>query len=407
MTRAFTRWATPRTALVAATVMLLFLAAAVPLSLLTHNLSQSVPFLPAGVVGVILARQRPRNPIGWVFVALALTVFVTADASQYAMLAYRLHHPGLPLARLAVAANAMWINFVLLLPLPILLFPDGRVASGFWRWTLRLYLALSAIVILLLGLGGAVQALTAHHIQVDSSGDLVTPHSQGSALQNVGAATFLLLYVAIVFSWVLRQVLGYRRASGDRRAQLKWLMAGGLISVVGLVLALTESSAASPILRVMASVGFVGVAALPISIGVGVLKYRLYEIDRLVSRTLSYAIVTGLLVGVYVAMIALTTRLIPLSSSVGVAASTLAAVGLFTPVRRRVQHRVDRRFNRASYDAEAMVGSFTSRLRDAVNLDAVRGDLLRVVNAAVEPSHLSLWIRPVARGLPENARTPR
>jgi len=146
---------------------------------------------------------------------------------------------------------------------------------------------------------------------------------------------------------------------------------------------------------------------LPISIGVGVLKYRLYEIDRLVSRTLSYAIVTGLLVGVYVAMIALTTRLIPLSSSVGVAASTLAAVGLFTPVRRRVQHRVDRRFNRASYDAEAMVGSFTSRLRDAVNLDAVRGDLLGAVNAAVEPSHLSLWIRPVVRGLPENARSAR
>jgi hypothetical protein len=277
----------------------------------------------------------------------------------------------------------------------------------FWRWTLRVYLTVSAIVVLLLGVGGAVQALTAQRIQVDSSGDLVTPHAQGSVLQNIGAASFLLLYVAIVFSWVLRQVLGYRRAAGDRRAQLKWLMSGGLISVVGLVLALTESNAGSPIVRLMANVGFVGVAALPISIGVGVLKYRLYEIDRLVSRTLSYAIVTGLLVGVYVAMIALTTRLIPLSSSVGVAASTLVAVALFTPVRRRVQHRVDRRFNRARYDAEAMVGSLTARLRDAVNLDAVRGDLLGVVRAAVEPSHVSLWIRPVTRGLPENARSRR
>jgi hypothetical protein len=114
--------------------------------------------------------------------------------------------------------------------------------------------------------------------------------------------------VAIVLSGVLRHVLGYRLASGDRRAQLKWLTAGGLISVVGLVLALTESNAGSPIVRSTASVGFIGVAALPISIGVGVLKYRLYEIDRLGSRTLSYAIVTGLLVGVYIAMIALTTR---------------------------------------------------------------------------------------------------
>ncbi|HTC68089.1 MAG TPA: hypothetical protein VK662_00850, partial [Acidothermaceae bacterium] len=135
----------------------------------------------------------------------------------------------------------------------------------------------------------------------------------------------------------------------------------------------------------------------PISIGVGVLKYRLYEIDRLVSRTLSYAIVTGLLVGVYIGMIALTTRLIPLSSSVGVAAATLVAVGLFTPVRRWVQRRVDRRFNRSRYDAEAMVATFSTRLRDAVQLETVRIDLLNVVNSAVEPSQLSLWIRPVGR----------
>jgi len=397
MMRAFTRWATPRTALFAALVMVVLLVAAVPLSLLTHNLSESVPFLPAAIVGVALARQRPRNPIGWVFVALALTVFVTADTSQYAVLAYRLHHPGLPLARLAVATNAMWLVLVLLLPLPILLFPDGRVESPFWRWTLRVYLAASAFVVLLLGLGGAVQALTAHRIRVDSNGDLVTSHAQGSVVQSIGAASFLLLYVAIAFSWVLRQVLGYRLASGDRRAQLKWLMVGGLISVVGLVLALTESNAGSIILRVMANVGFVAVAALPISISIGVLKYRLYEIDRLVSRTLSYAIVTGLLVGMYIGMIALTTRLIPLSSSVGVAASTLVAVGLFTPVRRWVQHRVDRRFNRARYDAEAMVATFTARLRDAVQLETVRNDLLTVVTSAVEPSQVSLWIRPVSR----------
>jgi hypothetical protein len=149
--------------------------------------------------------------------------------------------------------------------------------------------------------------------------------------------------------------------------------------------------------RAIAAVGFVAVAALPISIGVGVLKYRLYEIDRLVSRTLSYAIITGLLVGVYIGMIALTTRLIPLSSSVGVAASTLVAVGLFTPVRRWVQRRVDRRFNRSRYDAEAMVSTFSTRLRDAVQLETVRTDLLNVVNAAVEPSQVWLWIRPVGR----------
>jgi hypothetical protein len=391
------RWATPRTALILGLVMVVLLVAAIPLSLLTHSLSQSVPFLPAAIIGVILARQRPRNPIGWVFVALALTMFATGDSGQYDVLAYRLHHPGLPLARLALAANSMWVAFVLLLPLPILFFPDGRVDSRFWRWTLRVYLAMSAIVLLVLGVGGMVQAFGARHIQVDSSGDLVSAHDHGSVLQNIGSASFLLLYVAIVLSWVVRQVVGYRRSTGDRRAQLKWLMSGGLISLVGLMLALTESNAESRVVRAFAGVGFIGVAALPISIGVGVLKYRLYEIDRLISRTLSYAIVTGLLVGVYVGMIALTTRLIPLSSSVGVAASTLVAVGLFTPVRRWVQRRVDRRFNRSRYNSEAMVATFTTRLRDAVQLETVRGDLLDVVNRAVEPSQLSLWIRPVGR----------
>jgi hypothetical protein len=391
------RWATPRTAFLLGLVMLVLLVAAIPLSLLTHSLSQGVPFLPAAVIGVILARQRPRNPIGWVFIALALDVFATGASAQYTVLAYRLHHPGLPLARLALAMNTMWIAFVLLLPLPILFFPDGRVGSSFWRWTLRVYLALSAVVLLVLGVGGMAQAFGARHIQVDSSGDLVTAHDQGSVLQNIGATSFLLLYVAIVLSWVVRQVVGYRRTTGDRRAQFKWLMTGGLISLVGLMLALTESNAASAVVRAIAAVGFVAVAALPISIGVGVLKYRLYEIDRLVSRTLSYAIVTGLLVGVYIGMIALTTRLIPLSSSVGVAAATLVAVGLFTPVRRWVQRRVDRRFNRSRYDAEAMVATFSTRLRDAVQLETVRIDLLNVVNSAVEPSQLSLWIRPVGR----------
>ncbi|HEY0869486.1 MAG TPA: hypothetical protein VGD55_03725, partial [Acidothermaceae bacterium] len=151
MARWVTRFATSRTALVFGVVLLVFLAAAVPLSLLTPNLSESVPFLPAAIIGVILARQRPGNAIGWVFVALAMTVFITGDAAQYSLLAYRLHHPGLPLARLALALNALWIGFILLLPLPILLFPDGRVAGRFWRWTLRVYLAMSAIVFLILG----------------------------------------------------------------------------------------------------------------------------------------------------------------------------------------------------------------------------------------------------------------
>jgi hypothetical protein len=142
-----------------------------------------------------------------------------------------------------------------------------------------------------------------------------------------------------------------------------------------------------------AAVTLLGVAALPVSIGAGIMRYRLYEIDRLISRTLSYTIVTGTLVGVFVGLVLLTTRVLPFSSPVGVAASTLAAAALFNPLRRRVQRLVDRRFNRARYDAEATVASFSARLRDAVQVDVVRDDLLGVVAHALEPAHLSLWIR--------------
>jgi divalent metal cation (Fe/Co/Zn/Cd) transporter len=138
----------------------------------------------------------------------------------------------------------------------------------------------------------------------------------------------------------------------------------------------------------------IALAALPISIGVGILRYRLYEIDRLVSRTLAYALLTGLLVGTFIGLVALTTDTLALSGRVGVAASTLVAAALFNPLRVRIQRLVDRRFDRARYDAEATVAAFTARLRDAVEIDAIRTDLLDAVNRAVQPSHASIWIKP-------------
>jgi hypothetical protein len=191
---------------------------------------------------------------------------------------------------------------------------------------------------------------------------------------------------------VARQVFSWRRSVGDRRQQLKWLMAGAVIGLVGVMLIVFGPPNDQLSGRFARDLAFVALGALPVSIGVGILKYRLYEIDRIISRTLAYAIVTGLLVGVYAGLVLLATQVFRVHTPVAVAASTLAAAALFNPVRRRVQQDVDRRFNRARYDADQTVAAFAARLKDAVDLDSVRDDLAGVVHQALEPAHVSVWI---------------
>ena len=149
----------------------------------------------------------------------------------------------------------------------------------------------------------------------------------------------------------------------------------------------------SQIVRIVGSIGIVAVLALPLSMGVAILKYRLYDIDRIISRTLAYAVVTGLLIGVYAGLVLLATRVLSLHSQVAVAASTLAAVALFNPLRRRVQRAVDRRFNRARYDADRIVAAFAARLQDPAGPDSVQDELASTVQNALEPTYLSVWLR--------------
>ena len=194
-------------------------------------------------------------------------------------------------------------------------------------------------------------------------------------------------------AFIGRQLVSWRRSSGDRRQQLKWLASGAAVTIVSVVVALPLStSGTSTALQVwLDNLIWCGLAALPVSMGVAILRYRLYEIDRIISRTLAYAIVTGLLVGVYAAL-ALAAGVAGFHSQVAVAAATLAAAALFNPLRRRVQRMVDRRFNRARYDADVTVAAFAARLKDAVELDAVRADLTGVVQATLEPAHVRLWL---------------
>lgn len=372
--------ATPAAALALGFVFVLLLVASIVIPDFGQGVSTGYGWLvPYAAVGFVIAYRRPANPIGWIMLVSSIVTIFCGDAGGYAVLIYHDGHGALPLGRLAVALASGWVVFVVTLPLPILLFPDGRLPTGRWRLTVWAYGALFVALVVSYAIGDAA-AFTDRYLQIDSTGELTKVDNGGGGPESV-------VYLLLTLSWVVRQVLSYRGSTPERRAQLKWLLAGFVIAVTGfMVSGLVPANSPQHL-------AFAGVMALPICMGVGILKYRLYDIDRLISRTLSYAIVTALLVGTFVGLVALSTDLLSFSSSVGVAASTLAAAALFNPLRRRVQRVVDRRFNRSRYDAEATVTAFAARLRDAVDLDAVQAELLGVVHRSVEPTHATIWIR--------------
>jgi hypothetical protein len=357
--------------------------------------------LPFGVVGFAVAWRRPRNPLGWIFVGLMVALALSAIGGTYAVADYRVRHGTLPLGWVAMLAQPAWAPMIVLAGLAILLFPDGTPATSLLRRALWLYLA-PALLWMVSAYVLTVGAIIGHDIRVDSGGNLVTlangPSSPGwwNVLQDV-------VFIAIALGFVLSltgQVVSYRRSSGERRQQLKWLLGGLAVCLVGVVAAI--AIAVGHAAGLWAVVGHVALlaalVAVPVSMGVAILKYRLYDIDRIISRTLGYAIVTGLLVGVYAGLVLLATRVHKVHGTVAVVAATLAAAALFSPVRRRVQWIVDRRFNRARYDADRTVAVFAARLQDAVDLDTVRDDLTDVVHQALEPAHVSVWIgQPLMR----------
>ena len=346
------------------------------------------------LVGVVVSRRQPRNGVGWILLATALFYVVQDDASMYAVLDYRLHSGRLFFGPLAVLVQPSWAPAIVCMVLTLLLFPDARLPLDRWRWILWPFLGVAGLWVIG-AFGIAAHAIATHTVHITSSGDLselARPTGRDTWWGVVQNVFFPVIFLSGLGS-LAKQIISYRGATGERRQQLKWLLAGGAIFVVGGALTFSGSIGNFVLDRVISFLGILGLTALPVFVGIAILKYRLFEIDRLISRTLSYAIVTGLLVGIYVGLIALTTHALPLSSPIGVAASTLGAAALFTPLRRYTQRIVDRRFNRAHYDSEATVAAFSSGLRDAVDLDRVQRDLVAVVHSSMQPSHVSIWLR--------------
>jgi hypothetical protein len=397
------RFGSPRTgagaiAVLSAGLVLALFAACVVLTYLTRDLPATfhaalpVFAVASAALGLVIVRRQPGNPIGWLLVGCGVLALLVGDAELYAVLDYRIHHGALPGGRAAVFAEASSFLAAVLCGLAVWLFPDGTLPSRRWRWVLWAYLAASAMFMANQFIEQST-VLTVPQLRVDVSGSpLNNPNPAGALAQVADITGKALLVIAALWVWfVARQVAGYQRAAGERRQQLKWLMSGSAICVVGIVVAIKAGNYSGPAAQAVLALGLLGVGALPASIGVAILRYRLYDIDRIISRTLAYAIVTGLLIGLYAGLVLLATQVFLFHSTVAVAAATLAAAALFNPVRRRVQRAVDRRFNRARYDTERTVAAFAARLKGAVDLDSVREDLAGVVQRALEPAHISIW----------------
>jgi hypothetical protein len=392
------RLASPTAAAAVGLAAMLVPFAAIPLTILVHltslsDASSTATYLVFGesfaAVGLVVARREPHNVIGWLLLGASLAMTLGTISPQYAYLDYKIHHGGLPLGPIAVLLSQAWVYAFMLLPLIILFFPDGRLGRR-WRWPLRGYFC--SIVVYVAGTVNVAVVALGVRLPVDDHGSLIGSNQPFGSAAWFGPVqgAISLLFGLFAVATVVHQVRSFRGSRGELREQLKWLGAGGATAIIVLLTTIIWKSAPSFVGNVLLPIAL---TALPVGIGVGILKYRLYEIDRLVSRTLSYAVLTALLGGTFIGLIALTTDTFALSGRVGVAASTLVAAALFNPLRIRVQRIVDRRFNRAHYDAEATVAAFTARLRDAVEIDAIRSDLLDAVNRAVQPTHASIWIK--------------
>jgi hypothetical protein len=351
------------------------------------DLRPGLGLVSAATVGAVLASRRPAHPVGWLLLAQVAANLATGAAAQY--LAWGLLAGGpLPATRVvALAFPASAGGLLLLLGFVLLLTPTGKLPSPGWRWWARAMVAvpLLLLVVLVTLAPGSVDP----SVQVAGGPFEFHGLEGGLLVVNQLALAFTTLAVAVCAGSL---VVRFRRAHGIERQQLRWvaLAAALLVVVAGAALVGLAVGATEVVTWALS----VWVAGLPLAIGAAVLRYRLYDLDRIVSRTVAYGLLTVLLALGYAAVVLGLGRLLPQGSSLAVAGATLAVAALFGPARRRIQQVVDRRFNRRRHDAAETIQAFSTHLRDQLDLDTLHVELLAVVDQTMQPTQASLWLRP-------------
>jgi hypothetical protein len=343
----------------------------------------------SATVGAVVAARRPAHPVGWLLLGIALSLTGTAATAQYFVYGLLVRPGALPGARYAVLYQpATTFTALTLIGFVLLLTPTGSLPSPRWRWLARVMAATPVVLVLVVSLAGGrvdprYQALGGPFDLRGLDGILLAANRTALAVTVVGL-------VAAAVSLVGR----FRHARGVERLQLRWVALGAVVVGLGAVGVLFSLA-----------VGGTGVEALfglavgcclvipPVATGAAVLRYRLYDLDRIFSRTLSYGLLTLLLGGGYALVVLGLGQLLGRDSPLVVAGATLAAAALFQPARRRVQQAVDRRFNRRRHDAARIIEGFGTRLHQQLDLDTLTAELLAVVDQTMQPTQASLWLR--------------
>ena len=338
--------------------------------------------LTLAAVGGLVAARRPRNAYGWILAGAGAGLAINMLSIDYAAAAVVRGYPGAEAAAYVavIAASAWWSTFVTFVPL---LYPTGTLPTARWRWVG--WVAGAGIVLMTIGLTWT--AVVTGAPEVVRRFRLNLPVEESGAAEAINTMGHIGVFFGLL-AGVVAVVVRWRRADAIQRLQLKWFAFGATLAAFSILVA--------PLLAEAMWLEVIALTTMPLVIGIAILRWHLYDIDRIISRTLGYALLTALLAGIYLLAVTLLTRItapVAGDSPVAVAAATLLAAAAFQPARRRIQSVVDRRFNRARYDARHTVETFATTLRQEVDLDDVRTHLVGTIGDVLQPTNVTVWLR--------------